>query len=343
MGLSELLQSRGYVKRETSSPAVSFYFRTEGRTSRIIQVLDLIQAYVRPSESIAFREELRRAFAEKGYTDIEQLTILLTLNTASARPVCAADPATWIMDARSMRLIVYEDSVMDFDCLRKPLEEMCLQAAEEMERTAAEATRRLPFRKNSEATLALILLNVIVFAALSAFGDTKNAAYMARHGALYSSYILTDFELYRLFTCMFMHFGFLHLLENMFILYFVGSMVENTLGKGRFLIIYFVSGIFSGIAMLFVQLFSGSNSVAAGASGAIFGIIGTMFMILIKNHRFQKRLVLPLLVLAVSYALFMGLTAGGAGNAAHVGGLLAGLFLSAILYRPRHKKFDERV
>ncbi len=343
MGLSELLQSRGYVKRETSSPAVSFYFRTEGRTSRIIQVMDLIQAYARPSEALAFRDELRRVFSEKGYTDIEQLTILLTMNTPAARSICAADPATWIMDARNLKLIVYEDAVMDFDCLRKPLEDMCYQAAEEMEKTAAETESRLPFIKNNEATLALILLNLIVFVALSAFGDTRNAAYMSRHGALYSPYIITDLELYRLITCMFMHFGFIHLVENMFILYFVGSMVERALGKGRFLIIYLVSGLFSGVSMVIVQLFTNSGSVAAGASGAIFGIIGTMFIIIIKNRQFHRRLILPMLLLAVSYALFMGITAGGAGNAAHIGGLLTGLLLSAILYRPKRKPFDQRV
>ena len=100
-------------------------------------------------------------------------------------------------------------------------------------------------RQKPEAicTVALIVINAAVFFILTLFGDTEDALFMLQHGAMYEPYIIDGHEYYRIFTCMFLHFGISHLLNNMVLLGALGWNLELEIGKIRFLIIYLGSGI----------------------------------------------------------------------------------------------------
>ena len=84
----------------------------------------------------------------------------------------------------------------------------------------------------------LVLINVLVFAVLSFFGDTTNAEFMAAHGAMDWVDIVEKGQYYRLFTSMFLHFGADHLLQNMLILLLIGCRLEKITGKLAYFIIY---------------------------------------------------------------------------------------------------------
>ena len=92
-------------------------------------------------------------------------------------------------------------------------------------------------------TMAVIAANIIVFAVMSIFGNTLDAQYMAEHGAMYPPYVAENGQYWRMFTSMFMHFGLMHILNNMIMLGAVGRIVEIAMGHVRFLIAYIVAGI----------------------------------------------------------------------------------------------------
>lgn len=94
-------------------------------------------------------------------------------------------------------------------------------------------------------TIGIIVVNIIVFVLMSLSGSTLDAQYMAAHGAMYPEYI-KDGQYWRLLTSMFMHFGLMHILNNMVVLGAVGQIVEKAMGHVKLLITFLVSGCIYG-------------------------------------------------------------------------------------------------
>ncbi len=193
-------------------------------------------------------------------------------------------------------------------------------------------------RQKPEAvcTVALIVINIAVFLILTMFGDTENAVFMLGHGAMYEPYIIQGHEYYRIFTCLFLHFGISHLLNNMVMLGALGWNLELEIGKIRFLVIYFGSGIAGNTASLFYDMSTAQPSVSAGASGAIFGLMGALVYVVIANRGRLGRLSGRGMLIMVALSLYFGLTSSGVDNLAHIGGLAAGFLLAVLLYRRKN-------
>ena len=190
-------------------------------------------------------------------------------------------------------------------------------------------------RQKPEAicTVALIVINIVVFFILTMFGDTEDAVFMLQHGAMYEPYIIEGHEYYRIFTCLFLHFGITHLLNNMVLLGALGWNLELEIGKVRFVIIYFASGIVGNIVSLFYDLTLEQPAVSAGASGAIFGLMGALLYVVIANRGRLGRLSGRGMLVMVILSLYFGLTSTGVDNLAHIGGLVSGFLLAVLLYR----------
>ena len=179
-------------------------------------------------------------------------------------------------------------------------------------------------RQKPEAicTVALIVINIAVFFILTMFGDTEDAVFMLQHGAMYEPNIIEGHEYYRIFTCLFLHFGITHLLNNMVLLGALGWNLELEIGKVRFVIIYFASGIIGNIVSLFYDLTLEQPAVSAGASGAIFGLMGALLYVVIANRGRLGRLSGRGMLVMVILSLYFGLTSTGVDNLAHIGGLV---------------------
>jgi len=181
-------------------------------------------------------------------------------------------------------------------------------------------------------TYVLLAANLIVFLAMTALGGSENVNILVFFGAKYNPAIAAG-EYWRLLTSCFVHVGIIHLLFNSYALYSFGSEVERRFGRARFLSLYLLSGI-GGSTLSFL----GSPRLAAGASGAIFGLVGAMIAYL-ATYREQfggwgKRQLSSVLLVA-GYNLIWGFIAPGIDNYAHVGGLLVGLLLGWA-YCPRY-------
>ena len=121
-----------------------------------------------------------------------------------------------------------------------------------------------------------------------------------------------------------MHFGFDHLLNNMVSLGFLGWYLEAEVGKIKFLLIYFFSGIAGNVLSTVWEIYTGDYAVSAGASGAVFGIIGALVYIAMRNHGRIGDLAGRGLVIMAAISLYHGFTSTGVDNLAHIGGFLGG-------------------
>lgn len=191
--------------------------------------------------------------------------------------------------------------------------------------------------RREPATILLIILNVLVFLVSESSGSSQDVMHMLDLGAAYTPLITENGEVYRLFTSMFLHFGISHLMNNMLVLFVLGSRLERAVGKLRFLAVYLFGGTAANIISMFLELKTGEYSVSAGASGAVFAVMGAMIYIVLRNHGRLEDLTVRQILIMAAFSLYFGFTSTGVDNAAHVGGLLAGLVLAALLYHPRRR------
>jgi rhomboid protease GluP len=196
------------------------------------------------------------------------------------------------------------------------------------------ALQRLPAR--TPVTYALVAINVAVFAAMAASG----AGIFEPNGEVHVKWgsnlvpVTVDGEWWRLGTSMFLHFGLVHLLVNMWVLYANGRMVERMFGSGRYLMLYLFAGLTGSLAS--AAWHPATNS--AGASGAIFGVLGGMMAFLVAKKSRVPREVLRAQGRSIAafamYNIVFGFTYPGIDNAAHLGGAVGGFLMGLALARP---------
>ncbi len=182
--------------------------------------------------------------------------------------------------------------------------------------------------KEARITIFLISINALIFLFFSfAFEDIFYLLVQI------NSKIINDLEVWRLFTSMFLHGNFLHLFSNMVSLLIFGAYVELNFSKYQFISIYVTSGL---IGSFFSMLFLPIDVISLGASGAIFGLIGAAFSILIMQRD------TPLIFLGLIYVIYFVSSsfAPGINYFAHIFGLLGGLLMGYLF--KRNKKSETR-
>lgn len=190
-------------------------------------------------------------------------------------------------------------------------------------------------------TVLIAAANVIVFLLLSVQGMTEDAEFLLRHGAMYMPYVAEAGEYYRLFTCMFLHFGFEHLMNNMMVLLIVGWNLEIEIGRWKYLLIYLASGLCGNVISAVWDIQTGQYAVSAGASGAVFGLIGALLYVVLRNRGRIGEVSGRGIIFMIIVMLYYGFSSTGVDNAAHVGGLLSGFFLAVLLYRKRKRESSQ--
>ena len=185
-------------------------------------------------------------------------------------------------------------------------------------------------------TLGIIFINFVVFILMYILGNgSRDVTTLVKFGALYKSLVLSG-DYYRLITMAFLHVGVLHLLVNCYSLYVIGSQLESFLGKVKFLFVYLISALCGGLMSL-----AFSTGVSAGASGAIFGLLGSMLYFGYNYRVFLgnvlKSQIIPLIILNLG----LGFMVSGVDNAAHIGGLVGGVFATiAVGLKHKTSKFE---
>nr|WP_289036709.1 rhomboid family intramembrane serine protease [uncultured Allobacillus sp.] len=186
-------------------------------------------------------------------------------------------------------------------------------------------------------TFLLIAVNVFIFMYMESIGSSTNTEDLIDFGAKYNPAII-DGEWWRIFTSMFIHIGTLHLFMNMMALYFLGEAVERIFGTKRFLFIYLFAGLFGGVAS-----FATNDAIAAGASGAIFGLFGALLFFGLHYKRLFFQTMGSSLFIVIGINLVFGFTIPQIDNGAHLGGLIGGFIASQIVHLPYKKAFIKQI
>ena len=178
-------------------------------------------------------------------------------------------------------------------------------------------------------TYTLIGVNVLMFLLQS------TSAGLERELVLWPPAV-ADGELYRLLTSAFLHYGLTHILFNMWALYIVGPPLEMALGRLRFGALYFLSALGGSVL---VYLASALNAATAGASGAVFGLFGAMFVVGRKLNM-DVRFVVVIIALNLAFTFVIPLISSqNISWQGHIGGLVTGAAVAAAFaYAPRARR-----
>jgi membrane associated rhomboid family serine protease len=212
------------------------------------------------------------------------------------------------------------------------------QGMQKVTRAAERAVTGVGGRRVNTVTIALIAANVLVALAELASGDSSfQANSIYEKGSLFAAGFtsasgqplgVAHGEWWRLFTAMFLHGSFFHLAVNMYSLFFVGSIMEQVIGRWRFLLLYLASGLAGSAGALLLS----PTRATVGASGAIFGVLGGLFILERRGNIATGGQVAGLIVinLVITFALSSSISVGG-----HVGGLIGGMILMVALLQFR--------
>ena len=194
-----------------------------------------------------------------------------------------------------------------------------------------------PDPRKSPITNIIIALNIMVFLAMVFieklnFLQPENIQAYLDWGA--NHILFTVDEPWRLFTCAFLHFGLLHIACNMYFLHMLGRLVERLYGRLFYILMYIFAAFTGSLASL---LWNEDAVTSAGASGAVFGVVGMLCAYLIIRKNEIPRQVFDSLkknmILVILMNLAFGASVSGIDNAAHIGGLLGGCLAGLILTR----------
>jgi membrane associated rhomboid family serine protease len=202
---------------------------------------------------------------------------------------------------------------------------------------------RAVLTRPSTFTFVFLAINVFIFLLMNsaAPGGSENHEVLRAYGAKYNSLINDKHEWWRFVTPVFLHIGWIHLLVNMYSLFILGPYVEKLYGSARFVFFWIATGVAGVVASYLASgaqmhnvpvvgrfLFRGGDGPSAGASGALFGLIGVLFVFGIKfRHELPegfKRAFGTGMIPTILINLFIGYTIPFIDNAAHLGGFVAG-------------------
>lgn len=205
---------------------------------------------------------------------------------------------------------------------------MILSASDSKDRSSA-PPEEFRFRKLKDYQATAVILTINIFMYLWSAASTE----ILNWGALTWMHAFKQGELYRLVTSNFLHNGFDHLFNNMIVFVLIGSRLEPIFGRARYVALYMGAGLCGSIVSAVYYMNMGEMVASVGASGAIFGLIGAMLWILIKNRGYQKEFYGGGVALMIAGSLYHGFSTMGVDNAAHIGGCIGGFLLAILLYR----------
>jgi len=186
-----------------------------------------------------------------------------------------------------------------------------------------------PFFTNTFIGINLIYFLLMVIAGLNLFPNpipgSNDQRVLIEFGAKVNT-LIRNGELWRFLASTFIHIGIIHLAFNLYALWALGTLTEKILGHRRFFLIYILSGLGGSIAS-----FIFSSALSAGASGAIFGLLGALLYYCIKRPTLWKTGLGMNLVVVILVNFGFGLVQPGIDNFAHLGGFITGTITCILL------------
>ena len=330
--LGRFLAEEGYTMIPSNLPEFTIYFRMENNYVNVFHVISYQKnLYISEDQYSHIKDKIKDLFKEKGINNIHILSLILSQDMQKAKQLCAGDVQCWIIDPCDRRLIIYENQINDFYGMKGKLEYFLshmdtlpkVEAATDLSfGNFIKVKKQIPYM-----TAFFVLINVLVFIICTFTGDL-----LYNIGAFSASHIMQEKEYYRLFTSMFLHWDINHLVSNMIVLYYLGEVVEKKFGPWRYGIIYLVAGICGNLLSVSYELYAELHILSVGASGAVFGIIGALLILVIVHKGHLDQITFGRLLFMAAYSLYSGFASSEINNAAHVGGFLSGMVIALVLW-----------
>lgn len=320
--LKDYLSEIGFsnVRLNTEHIYLFQQYMQDKKTTFVIILFDFNQEKFTMQQFISVRHQIEENYKKDQNVQVDLLCLLYGSGQEQMRECADFCDSVWVIDASSRTLILFENQSAKFHEFYTDLEKFLTEGQEK--KTAY----------FSLINTIIIVINVLVFLVTDRL-LRKGSGELLDYGALFWPLVKEEGQYYRLFTYMFLHSGVDHILNNMLVLFFIGDNLERAVGKGKYIVIYLLSGVLAGAVSMGYDMYQGTTPVCVGASGAIFGVCGAVAYLVIINKGRLENLNKRQMILFVLLSLYGGFTSKGVDNAAHIGGLFAGVILAAVLNR----------
>lgn len=236
----------------------------------------------------------------------------------------------WLVDKTNEALVIPKKQLRNVLRIEKDLKRILKNEATNY--YALEQRQTPPY-----TVYALIAVNILVWLLVELLGSSTDVGTLIKAGAMKYDLVVGQQEYYRLFSAMFLHIGLAHLFHNMISLYIFGSRLESFLKPLQFLVVYIGAGLVGSLGSLAAAGISGSYPVAAGASGAVYGLMGSLLFVSLIQRRsidgINTYVLWLFFVLGIAYSVLVP----GIDIFAHLGGFIGGLVLTLIMFRSIRK------
>ncbi|MCH5267250.1 MAG: rhomboid family intramembrane serine protease [Lachnospiraceae bacterium] len=329
-----VLTERGYQPISCNIPSISLYImNTDDETTQVIVTIDETQGgYFSLKQFQHISWKIRDFLKEKELYHCLFMYLLISEDDTSADRLFPEFKNFCRIIPSQGAVMAYEDADPAFTPLQRQLEsKLAVQASDAYDSASPKAISDYPFM-----TIVIVAINVIIFLYCDLFSG--NSGKIIDWGALGYTEILGHHDWYRFISSMFLHLNGEHIFNNMLVLYFIGAYLENYLGHGKYLLLYFSTGILAGCTSIVYNIMISDPTPSIGASGAVFGIVGGLIVAILQNRKKRQDISLRRLFFMIFLSLYNGFTSQGVDNAAHIGGCISGILLCILLTLHRTEK-----
>lgn len=309
------LQERGY--RQLNPDSNNVYGRVDGD---VVYVVVIGSNRNLDADSLKkFNDKIIIELSINSHKKVNILNILITPNGMfddMTKKIVENVGNVWLFTEDYGKLYVFENQPTDFDSLYDVIDKKTVVDNRRSQHNL--------MRMFGVVTPIFLLMNVLVYLACVYIYQPTDLAV--------NVYAISEKrQYYRFLTSMFTHFGITHLLGNMVILIALGARIENIIGRLNYVIVYIVTGLAAAFASYINFFCNDIYDYSAGASGAIFGLLGVLVVIAFYNKGRVKDLSLMNMLILFILTLVDGLMSEGIDNVAHAVGFMAGILAGIVL------------
>lgn len=345
--LDELYSRLGYRNFKIEPDSIRVYYKFIQEGFQVCLIVDERNGFVlTPEQHKALEEKVMNLFYHpvgilEGFPEgipiyqVECLTIVVGNRMERIKGLCGECSNCWGIHEATRTLLIYENQSGDCFGLKREIENL-LENGRRGKRIGV--SRFLP-QKLPYVTIAITSINVIVFLCMFFLSRGEiDSVYVITYGGNFPPYVIERGEWWRILTSMFIHFDVEHLLNNMVMFCCVGAIIEKAIGAVKYAGIYLMSGLAGGLFSLFMMVHEQEFAVAAGASGAVFGMIGALLAVVLRHKGRYSGLTGRGVIFMIVLSLYYGFSTVGVDNWAHIGGMVTGFIMTLIFYRINRQK-----
>lgn len=364
--LQQAFTKKGYGRIQTSAAEVTGFYKEVGGQGYCVCIIDDRHNFLNVTGKKDYLiRQMGLFLQEKRGVSCACLGVVITNQLERTKKYAVGAEKYWLVDEYAGRLIVYEEQPAEFLDMRSCVEAVLYaEQAYGSTKSTFQSDRKYGSKENipygnryyrspdvqrktkgrvqafhlTPVNTCLVIINVVLFLILEFMGNTESAEFIYQYGGMTIESVMEYHQYWRLLSCAFLHFGISHLCSNMLVLAFVGDNLERALGSVKYLVLYLLGGMGSSfLSCLWMFLNEEYNVVSAGASGAVFAVLGGIFYVLLKNHGHKDDLSTAKVGIFLVFSILQGFTSVTTNNSAHISGLLIGVVLAAVLYQKEKK------